>query len=155
MNHPTHPEEQVFAGLVMGREAVTVEPSTLTDAVIIEIATALGINMRTGGGAIKLARAVIKAQAALAAPVAAQKISAWLHTGELGKCWATIGPSGSGNPKALYLHSAAAQPVQPAVPVTDAEVRLMFSDRYNKPTPDEFALMREALEFFLASRGQA
>ena len=72
MNHPTHPEEQTFAGLVMGREAVAVEPSTLTDAVIIEIATALGINMRTGGGAIKLARAVINAQAALAAPVAAQ-----------------------------------------------------------------------------------
>ena len=64
--------------------------------------------------AILSGRLSLDAQAALAAPVAAQKISAWLHTGDLGKCWATIGPSGSSNPEALYLY--------PAVPVTDAEV---------------------------------
>ena len=27
MNHPIHPEEQVFGGLVMGREAVAVTPA--------------------------------------------------------------------------------------------------------------------------------
>ena len=194
MNHPIHPEDVTFAGLVMGREAVTVAPALPAElpSLIIDAEAAKYFTKGYNGLAFAFtpfARAIIaadrewrlsNAQAALAAPAAAQQepvawidefgnafplaayrvdgkpswtdahkrnwkplythpaaaqnISAWLHTGELGKCWATIGPSGSSNPEALYLHPAAAQPVQPvqpAVPVTDAELLAAGSELSN------------------------
>ena len=190
MNHPIHPEEVEFAGLVMGREAVAAPEA---DALTIAYFIGIEIGKKIGGQQITPARtlAIVDAHHAklmtaldakdaeiarltAAGPVAAQPQGepvAWAVYAQIdGVMVAQAQPMFEENAalyhqsmykktiktevRALYTHSIA-QPAQPAVPVTDAEVRLMFSDRYNKPTPDEFDLMRAALESFLASRRQA
>ena len=142
MNHPIHPESLEFGGLVMGREAVAVSPVALTNEQI---------------------HAIIREQAALAAPVAAQQEPVawrWKNSETGGSGYHPI--RGHGNPvfahlyswEPLYTHPFAAQPVQPAVPVTDAEARQANSVYVDASLCGQDA-MRAALEGFLASRGQA
>ena len=134
MNHPTHPEEVEFAGLVMGREAVTVSPVALTNEQI---------------------HAIIREQAALAAPVAAQPETSNLALQEL-----TTLIRHHADPEAFQEIRQALlafnQTAQPAVPVTDAECLTALKTKGAGPWSKDTVLeMRWLLEGFLASRGQA
>lgn len=86
MNHPTHPEDQVFAGLVMGREEPVAAPAALPIAAWLRIKPSsmpewdeydFSANEQAGFTCplVKLS----DAQAALAAPVAAQQKDAVLQ----------------------------------------------------------------------------
>ena len=135
MNHPTHPESVEFAGLVMGRESPTNPvPNGLANELIREMQENVAKYGRENCTTLLMIKAIktlrqmsaildANAQAAFAAPVAAQPETSNLALQELTTLIRhhTDPEAFQEIRQALLAFNQTAQPVQPAVPVTDAE----------------------------------
>ena len=194
MNHPIHPEEQVFGGMVRGRDVP--EPAgDSADIAAIHHYIMTGTGWNPASSALKRIEAALlpartlaivdahhaKLMAAMdekdaeiarltaAGPVAAQPQGepVWFHAEcddpdysgfhlERGDAEAAVSDHGGVVTELCerYTHPIA-QPVQPAVPVTDAEVETAMAVATTCGDVIGAGEMRRVLKGFLASRGQA
>ena len=177
MNHPIHPEEQVFGGMVRGRDVP--EPVPARTLAIVDAHHAK-LNEALDAKDAEIARLTV------VVPVAAQPVQpadkalkSAREVGEKGaphseserllfdeymrghnwKCdsWnADKSEYADTQQRILYaVFRARAAIAQPAVPVTDAEVFAACANSYLFVTPESIKDMRHVLEKFLSSRGQA